>query len=198
MQLRVHGWEKRRKASTNEGFKTIDPFTRELFLTRGVTALLVILLAVSSPTTAKCCSLGGGASYDFLGDPAMDIGMNSYDQFLSEEYPVSVAAATDVKESAKSQIRLNLSNNSSIYLHLTLAGGSLLGKGNVTSGNITGPAEAVGQLLENILSLDVTALSGEIYKMSLAAEGSSILGDYSLTMPDGERQNATAEGKWVT
>jgi hypothetical protein len=127
----------------------------------------------------------------------MDIGMNSYDQFLSEEPPVIVATADDVKDAATSQIHLNLSNNSSIYLLLTLAGGSLLGKGNVTSGNATQPAEAVGQLLGNKLSLEVTALSGETYKMSLAAEGSSILGDYSLTMPDGERQNATAEGKWV-
>jgi hypothetical protein len=192
----VHGWERPRRASTNEGFKTNDPFTRELFLTRAVTALLVIVLAVCSPTAAKCCSLGGGASYDFLGDPAMDIGMNSYDQFLSEEYPVPVATAADVKEAATSQIHLNLSNNSSIYLLLTMAKGSLLGKGNVTSGNVTWPAEAVGQLLGNRLSLDVTALSGEIYKMSLAAEGSSLLGDYSLTTPDGERQNATVEGKW--
>jgi hypothetical protein len=167
-----------------------------LFLTRGVTALLVIVLAVGSPAAAKCCSLGGGASYDFLGDPAMDIGMNSYDQFLSEEYPVPVATAADVKEAATSQIHLNLSNISSIYLLLTVAEGNLLGKGNVTSGNVTWPVEAVGQLLGNKLSLDVTALSGEIYKISLAAEGSSLLGDYSLTMPDGERRNATAEGKW--
>jgi hypothetical protein len=198
VQLREHGWEKRRRASTNEEFKTIDPFTRELFLTRAVTALLVIVLAVSSPTAAKCCSLGSGASYDFLGDPAMDIGMNSYDQyqFLSEEYPVPIATTADVKEAATSRIRLNLSNNSSIYLLLTMSEGSILGKGNVTSGNATMPAEAVGRLLGDKLSLDVTALSGEIYQMSLAAEGSILLGDYSLTMPDGERRNATAEGKW--
>ena len=110
----------------------------------------------------------------------MDIGMNSYDQFVSEESSVSVAAAADVKEAATSQIRLNLSNNSSIYLLLTLAEGSILGKGNVTSGNVTGPAEAVGRLIANKLSLDVTALGGEVYKFSLAAEGSSVLGDYSL------------------
>ena len=176
----------------------MDPFTRELFLTSGGTALLVILLAVSSPTAAKCCSLGGGASYDFLGDPAMDIGMNSYDQFLSEESPVSVAAVPDAKEAATSRIRLNLSNNSSIYLLLTMAEGSILGKGNVTTGNVTGPAEAVGRLIANRLSLDVTALGGEVYKISLAAEGSTVLGDYSLAMPDGERLNATAEGKWET
>lgn len=187
MQLGVHGWEKPRRASTNEGFKTRD-----------LIALLIIVLAVGSPAAAKCCSLGSGASYDFLGDAAMDIGMNSFDQFLSEEYPVPVATAADVKEAATSQIRLNLSNNSSIYLRLTMAEGSVLGKGNVTSGNVTGPAEAVGRLIANKLSLDVTALGGEVYKFSLAAEGSSVLGDYSLEMPDGERRNATAEGKWET
>jgi len=103
-----------------------------------------------------------------------------------------------VKEAATSQIHLNLSNNSSIYLLLTLADGSVIGKGNVTSGNSTGPVEAVGRLIANKLSLDVTALGGEVYKISLAAEGSTVLGDCSLTMPDGERRKATAEGKWET
>lgn len=157
---------------------------------------MIIVLAVGSPAAAKCCSLGGGASYDFLGDPAMDIGMNSYDQFLSEEPAVSVATAADVKDAATSQIRLNLSNNSTIYLLFTMARRSVLGKGNVTSGNVTGPAEAVGMLQENKLYLNVTALGGEVYKFRLAAEGCTILGDYSLAMPDGERLNATAEGSW--
>jgi hypothetical protein len=31
-------------------------------------ALLVIVLAAGYPAAAKCCSLGGGASYNFLGD----------------------------------------------------------------------------------------------------------------------------------
>ena len=185
MQLRVHGWERPRRASTDEGCKTRD-----------VIILLIIVLAVGPPAAAKCCSLGGGASYDFLGDPAMDISMNSYDQFLNEESPAIVAAAADVKKAETSQIRLNLSNNSSIYLLLTMAEGSVLGKGNVTSGNVTGPVEAVGRLIANKLSLDVTALSGDVYKFSLAAEGSSVLGDYNLAKPDGEQLNATAEGKW--
>jgi len=61
---------------------------------------------------------------------------------------------------------------------------------------VTKPVEAEGKLQANKLSLDVTALGGEVYKFSLAAEGSTVLGDYSLTTPDGERRNATAEGKW--
>jgi hypothetical protein len=54
----------------------------------------------------------------------------------------------------------------------------------------------VGMLQANKLSLDVTAFRGEVYKFSLATEGNTVLGDYSLTMPDGERLNETAEGKW--
>jgi hypothetical protein len=190
VQPRGHGWEKQRRASRHEGFKTGYLFTRDII------ALLIIVLAIGSPAAAKCCSLGGGASYDFLGDADMDIGMESYDRFVSEEPALSVVATSDVKEAAKSRIRLNLSNNSRIYLLLTSAKGSIHGQGNVTQGNVTGPAEAVGRLQANKLSLDVTALSGEVFKFSLAAEGSSVLGDYSLALPDGEKLNATAEGKW--
>ncbi len=157
---------------------------------------MIIVLAVGHPAAAKCCSLGGGASYDFLGDPAMDIGMDSYDQFLSEEPAVRVAAVPDLREAATSHILLNLSNNSSIYLLLTLAGGSFLGKENVTSGNVARQAEAVGRLQGNKLTLDATALGGEVYKFGLAAEGSTVMGDCDLQMPDGKRQNATVEGKW--
>jgi hypothetical protein len=60
------------------------------------------------------------------------------------------------------------------------------------------PVEAVGQLTANKLSLDVTALSGDVYKFSLAAEGGSVLGDYSWAMPDGGQLNSTVEGKWGT
>jgi len=158
--------------------------------------LLIIMLAVGSPAAAKCCSLGGGASYNFLGDSAMDISMDSYDEFVRENVPASVVAAPDVKKAATSRIRLNLLDNSRIYLLLTQAKGSIRGQGNVTRGNITGPVEAVGMLQANNLSLDVTAFGGEAYKFSLATEGSTVLGDYSLAMPDGERLNGTAEGKW--
>ncbi|MDQ1260999.1 MAG: hypothetical protein QG575_180 [Euryarchaeota archaeon] len=126
----------------------------------------------------------------------MDIGMESYDKFISEESPVGVMAVQDVKRAATSQIHLNLSNNSRIYLFLTQTEGSIYGMGNVTSGNVAGPVEAVGRLQANKLFLDVTALGGEAYKFSLVSEGSTVLGDYCLALPDGERLNSTAEGKW--
>ena len=159
-------------------------------------AILVLFMVASSPAAAKCCSLGGGASYNFLGDPAVDIGMDSYDEFVRENAPTSAVAAPDVKKAATSRMRLNMSDNSRIYLLLTQTEGSIFGQGNVTRGNVTGPVEAVGMLQANKLSLDVTAFGGEVYKFSLATEGSTVLGDYSLALPDGERLNGTAEGEW--
>jgi hypothetical protein len=159
-------------------------------------ALLIIVLAVGSPAAAKCCSLGGGASYNFLGDSAVDISMDSYDEFARETVPTNVVAVPDVKKAATSQISLNLLDNSRINLLLTQTEGRIFGQGNVTRGNVTRPVEAEGKLQANKLSLDVTAIGGEVYKFSLAAEGSTVLGDYNMASPDGERRNGTAEGKW--
>jgi len=157
-------------------------------------ALLVALLAAGSPAAAKCCSLG--ASYDFLSDPAMDLGMNGYDQFLSDDYPLKTAAVSDAKEGNASRIYLNLSDNSSISLRLAQNDGRVTGKGNITSGSATAPVEAVGQIMAGKLSLEITAQGGEIYKLDLATEGSTVLGDCRLEMPDGRLLKETAEGRW--
>jgi len=140
--------------------------------------------------------LGGGGSYNFLGDPAVDISMDSYDEFIRENAPVSSVAIADVKRTATSRIHLNLKDNDSIYLQLIQADGSISGRGNLTQSKETWPVEAVGMLQENRLSLDVTASGGELYKFSLAREGSAVIGDYSEILPDGRRINGTAEGKW--
>jgi hypothetical protein len=121
--------------------------------------------------------------------------MDSYDEFVRENVPAA-AAVSDVKTAATSRLSLNLRDNNRIYLLLSQADGRISGKGNVTRGNVTGPVQAVGVLQANKLSLDVTAPGKESYKFSLSAEGSSVLGDYSLALPDGERLNGTAEGKW--
>ena len=77
-----------------------------------------------------------------------------------------------------------------------MAEGSIFGQGNVTKGNVSARIEAEGMLQANKLSLDVTASGGVFYKFGLAVEGSTVLGEYSLAMPGGERQTRTAEGKW--
>ena len=158
--------------------------------------ILILFIVASSPAVAKCCSLGGGASYNFLGDSAVDIDMDSYDEFVRENAPTSALAVPDVKTAATSRLSLNLKDNSIIYLELTSSEGSIFGQGNVTKGNVTARIEAEGTLQANRLSLDVTASSGVFYNFSLAAEGSTVLGEYSSEMPDGERLTGTAEGKW--
>jgi hypothetical protein len=160
-------------------------------------AALTVVLAVGSPAAAKCCSLGGGGSSNFLGDPAVDISMSSYDEFVRENVARVSASASDVKSAATSRMSLNLRDNGSMDLLLFAAEGSLSGRGNITWADETKPVEAVGMLQASQLYLNVTALGGDIYKFSLASEGSTVIGDYSKILPDGKRINETAKGKWV-
>ena len=171
--------------------------------TRGMIAVLMIsalifVLAVGTPVAAKCCSLGGGGSYNFLGDPAVDISMDSYDEFVRENVAGSYSSASDVKSAAASRLRLNLRDNGSMDILLSAAKGVFSGWGNMTWASETRPVEAVGMLQGNKLSLNVTALGGEIYKLSLASEGSTVMGDYSEILPDGKRIDGIAEGRWET
>jgi hypothetical protein len=53
---------------------------RMICMTRLIVLILALIIASGSPAAARCCSLGGGASYDYLGDSSMDIGMSSYGQ----------------------------------------------------------------------------------------------------------------------
>jgi hypothetical protein len=166
----------------------------EAYRMKSAIAIMILLLLAGSPAAAKCCSIGSGGSYNFLGDPAMDISMDSYDEFVRENAPTS--AVPDVKTAAVSRLSLNLKNNSSISLLLTHSEGIFSGQGNMTSSNETLPVEAAGSLQADILSLDVTASGGVLHKFSLASEGSTVLGDYSGKMPDGEILAGVADGKW--
>jgi hypothetical protein len=120
--------------------------------------------------------------------------MDSYDEFMRENAPI--AAVPDVKTAAVSRLRLNLKDNSSLSLLLSHNEGNFSGRGNMTSSNETLPVEAVGSLQADILSLDVTASSGVLYKFSLASEGSTVLGDYRGKMPDGELLAGVTDGRW--
>ncbi|MDD4160930.1 MAG: hypothetical protein PHW87_00445 [Methanothrix sp.] len=97
--------------------------------------ILILFIVAGSPAAAKCCSLGGGASYNFLGDFAMDIDMDSYDEFVRENVPESTVAVSDVKAAATSRLHLNLIDNSSICLLLSQAEGGISSQGNATQGN---------------------------------------------------------------
>jgi hypothetical protein len=162
------------------------------------------MLAAGSHAAATCaCSLGGGASYNFLGDPAMNVNMEGYDEFMRENVPTSSIAVPnsvvvpDVKAAAESRLSLDLKNKSNIDLALSKTRKGISGQGNMTEINGTEPVKAVGRLMGNKLSLDVTASGGELFKFNLASEGSTVMGDFSESLPNGVSLTGLANGKWV-
>ena len=161
------------------------------------------MLAAGSHAAATCaCSLGGGASYNFLGDRAVDVNMEGYDEFARENVPTSSIAVPnsvvvpDVKASAESRLSLDLKDKSNIDLALSKTREGMSGRGNMTEINGTEPVVAVGTLQGNKLSLDVTASGGELYKFNLASEGSTVMGDFSESLPNGVSLTGLAKGKW--
>jgi len=62
-------------------------------MTRLIVLILALIIAAGNPAAARCCSLGAGASCDYLGDSSMDIGMSSYDEFLRDNAPNSSVSA---------------------------------------------------------------------------------------------------------
>ena len=160
------------------------------------------MLAAGSHAAATCaCSLGG-ASYNFLGDPAMDVNMEGYDEFAQESVPTSSIAVQssvvvpDVKAAAESRLSLDLKDKSNIDLALSKTREGISGRGNMTLANGTEPVKAVGTLQGNKLYLDVTASGGELYKFNLASEGSTVMGDFSEALPNGVSLTGLAKGKW--
>jgi hypothetical protein len=141
-------------------------------------------------------------AYNFLGDPAVDVNMEGYDEFARENVPTSSIAAAgitvipDVKMAAQSRLNLDLKDKSSIYLVLSKTQEGFSGDGSMTAANGTETVKAMGTLNGNKLSLDVTASGGELYKFNLASEGSTVMGDFSEALPNGASLTGLAKGKW--
>jgi len=160
-------------------------------------AILILITAANAPAAATCaCSSGGGASYNFLGDSAMNINMDGYDEFIRDNVQSSSVAVPNVQTASHSRLTLNLNDKSRIYLILSKNQGNISGEGSMTGVNGTQTAGAVGTLQGNTLSRDVTASGGEHYKFKLAREGSTEMGDFNAILSNGERLNGLAEGKW--
>jgi len=163
-------------------------------------ALMMLAIAVSTPAAARCCSLGGSGSYDFLGDSDMSVNMDSYDEFLRDnvaQSTVSVGTTSGAIIAQASIMSLNLSGIGRIDLRLSENETQIEGAGNLTQANETSTIEAAGRLMNNTINLNVTDSRGNAYSFGLVAEGSTVLGDYSLTKPNGSKTNGTAEGTWA-
>ncbi|HOV81687.1 MAG TPA: hypothetical protein PLQ01_03290 [Methanothrix sp.] len=164
-------------------------------------AVAALILSAGSPAAGRCCSLGGGASYDFLGDPAMSMDMSSYDEFL-RDYGKDSVSAGDEAQPRRLIIHLNDSaENASFDLRLSAKGSGLSGAGNMTSSQGGEPVSADGRLVGGNLTLNVTAYSGGIFTLELAgAEGNGgLIGSFvrrSRAVPGQIGLMGTAEGRW--
>jgi len=164
-------------------------------------AVAALILSAGSAAARRCCSLGGGASYDFLGDPAMSMDMSSYDEFL-RDYGKDSVSAGDEAQPRRLIIHLNDSAENAIFdLRLSAKGSGLAGAGNMTSSQGGEPVSADGRLVGGNLTLNVTAYSGGIFTLELAgAEGNGgLIGSFvrrSGAVPGQIGLMGTAEGRW--
>lgn len=156
------------------------------------------MLLACSPAAAKCaCS----ASYNFLGDSAVDINMDSYDEFTGNSAPqgsVQSYVQTPTPETAQeSELSLDLADQSHVDLMMEKGDGEYSGQGNITRINGTEQAKATGKFTGQKLSLNLVTSSGASFLFNLAKEGSTVLGDYCEEKPQGENLTGIANGKWM-
>jgi hypothetical protein len=161
------------------------------------------MLLANSPAAAKCaCSGGsGGASYNFLGDSAVDINMDSYDEFVRTnvaQSSVQASVQTPGAETAQeSKLSLDLADRSHVDITLKKVLGEYSGQGNITRVNETEQVKATAKLMGRKFSLNLVTSSGASFLFNLAKEGSTVLGDYSEEKPEGEHLTGIANGKWM-
>jgi hypothetical protein len=194
-RLKAAGNKKKRKERvkiTDEGSKT-----------KGLIAVLALMLLACSPGAAKCaCSGGsGGASYNFLGDSAVDINMDSYDEFARSYTPqssIQTSLQTTAVETAEvSKLSLDLADSSHVDIALKNVQGEYSGDGSITRADGAEQVTATGKLAGQKLSLNLVTLSGASYKFNLAREGSTVLGDYNEADSLGKNLTGIANGKWT-
>jgi len=159
------------------------------------------MLLACSPAAAKCACSGGSASYNFLGDSAVDINMDSYDEFMRNNAPQSSVRTFDQTSTAEtapeSELSLDLADHSHVDLMLKNDQGAYSGQGNMTHINETEQVKATGKLMGQKLSLNLVTSSGASFLFNLAKEGSTVLGDYREEKPLGENLTGIANGKWM-
>jgi len=158
--------------------------------------LMILLLACEPASAANCACSAGGSSYNFLGDPSMDIDMDSYDEFVSSHYQAASVQAAETD--APSRLILDLSDHSRVNLNLTQTAGKFSGQGSMilANANETAPLQASGSLQGSRLDLELATAGGAQYRFNLAKEGSAVMGNYSRIEPDGSKQSGIAQGKW--
>lgn len=118
---------------------------------------------------------GGLPAYDFLNDPAINIDMTNYDEFVrnnsaDQQKDMSVSMGSGREKEANdataklwsiSRLSLELDDSSHLSLNFSQSSGEIFGTGNMTLGNKTEPVGAFGELFGDGLYLNIVSFSGK-------------------------------------
>jgi hypothetical protein len=109
------------------------------------------------------CSIGGGSSYDFLGDPSSNVDMDTFDDFLMDKLgQTSLSTKSIPLEAPLNNISLNQTNKGNASLNSTKTYNITDNPGNGTSGITTVKLGASGTQDERISSLAFTIFNNMI------------------------------------
>ena len=110
---------------------------------------ILFLVAISSvficlPHAQGCggaCAVGGGSSYDFLGDPAVNMDMSSYDEFagdnLGNHQTILSTKSLSQKTPSNNSSFLNQTDKGNVSQNSSAAFRVINGQGNTTSNDTT-------------------------------------------------------------
>jgi hypothetical protein len=169
----------------------------ERILIQAILVFSLMAFAIEVGAAAKCCSLGGGgASYNYLGDPSMD--MDSFDEFLRGNDPLPGSVfRSDARTAKESRIKLNLNDGSHVDISLSKKGDQgYTGSGNITKDGSMKPISASANIEKAGLLLKVSLEGGSVYTFNLAVDNASVNGPYSQISPGRESLTGTAVGTW--
>jgi hypothetical protein len=142
------------RPKTIDGLLTADTDTRAMgFCTKHVISLLAAAFAFSSLPYADAggcggscgVSVGGGSSYNFMGDPAFNIGMSSFDEFVRDNLGQTTLSAKSLsQENTLSTNSLNQTSNDNASQNSSEVLPVINKLGNATSDNGTVELGAAG------------------------------------------------------
>ena len=112
------------------------------------------------------CSLGGGSSYDFLGDPAVDIDMSSYDEFARDNlgnHQTILPAKSLSQETLSNTTFINQTNKGNVSQNSSAVSNVIDSQVNTTTDNTPVKLGASGMQDKRLSTLAFTAFDNNIF-----------------------------------
>ena len=112
------------------------------------------------------CSLGGGSSYDFLGDPAVDIDMSSFDEFARDNlgnHQTILPAKSLSQETLSNTTSINQTNKGNVSQNSSAVSNVIDSQVNTTTDNTPVKLGASGMQDKRLSTLAFTAFDNNIF-----------------------------------